>query len=123
MTLQSILESILGVSVLIIAWFLRQLHSDFKNYIREVKDVKEEQNKLLNKVLLQEQKSKADYEFLNQMTNEKLGTITIHISDMSRTLTDLSKTLIHLDKNQQVISTVLDRFMKLEDRIIELEKA
>jgi hypothetical protein len=123
MTLQSILELILGVSVLVIAWFLRQLHSDFKNYITEVKDVKEEQNKLLNKVLLQEQKSKADYEFLNQMTNEKLGTITIHISDMSRTLQDLSKTLIHLDKNQQVISTVLDRFMKLEDRIIELERA
>ena len=123
MTLQTILELILGVSILVIAWFLRQLHSDFKNYISELKEVKEEQNKLLNKVLLHEQKSKSDFEMLNLMTNEKLGTINLHMSDMSKTLTDLSKTLIHLDKNQQVMGNVLDRFMKLEDRIINLERA
>ena len=74
-------------------------------------------------MILNEQKSKADFEMLNQMTNEKLNTINIHIGDMSKTLQDLSKTLIHLDKNQQVMGNVLDRFMKLEDRIIDLERA
>ena len=123
MTLQTILEAFLGLTVGIIAWFLRQLHSDFKDYIKEVNTLKNQQNEILNKVVLNEQKSKSDFEMLNQMTNEKLGTINLHMSDMSKTLTDLSKTLIHLDKNQQVISTVLDRFMKLEDRIIELERA
>lgn len=123
MTLQTILEAVLGLTVGIIAWFLRQLHSDFKDYIKEVNTLKNQQNDILNKVILNEQKSKSDFEMLNQMTNEKLGTINLHMSDMSKTLTDLSKTLIHLDKNQQVISTVLDRFMKLEDRIIELERA
>ena len=123
MTLQTILEAVLGLTVGIIAWFLRQLHSDFKDYIKEINNLKNQQNEILNKVVLNEQKSKSDFEMLNQMTNEKLGTINLHMSDMSKTLTDLSKTLIHLDKNQQVISTVLDRFMKLEDRIIELERA
>ncbi len=123
MTLQSLLELILGLTVGVIAWFLKQLHADFKEYIKEINLLKTQQNEILNKVLINEQKSKSDYELLNQITNEKLGTITVHISDMSKTLTDLSKTLIHLDKNQQVISTVLDRYMKLEDRIIELERA
>ena len=123
MTLQTILIGILGLKIGLIAWFLRQLHSDFKDYIKEVNILKNQQNEILNKVVLNEQKSKSDFEMLNQMTNEKLGTINLHMSDMSKTLTDLSKTLIHLDKNQQVISTVLDRFMKLEDRIIELERA
>lgn len=123
MTLQTILEAVLGLTVGIIAWFLRQLHSDFKEYIKEVNMLKNQQNDILNKVLLNEQKSKSDFEMLNQMTNEKLGTINLHMGEMSKTLTDLSKTLIHLDKNQQVMSNVLDRFMKLEDRIIELEKA
>lgn len=123
MNYQIILEALLGVTVGIIAWFLRQLHSDSKDYIKEVNTLKNQQNEILNKVILNEQKSKSDFEMLNQMTNEKLGTINLHMSDMSKTLTDLSKTLIHLDKNQQVISTVLDRFMKLEDRIVELERA
>ena len=122
MTLQALLELILGLTVGVIAWFLKQLHADFKEYILEVNKLKEQQNDILSKVLLNEQKSKADYELLNQMTNEKLATITNHMSDMSKTLTDLSKTLIHLDKNQQVMSNVLDRFMKLEDRIMELER-
>jgi hypothetical protein len=122
MELTNILELVLGITVAIIAWFLKQLHTDFKEYILEVNKLKEQQNDILSKVLLNEQKSKADYELLNQMTNEKLATITNHMSDMSKTLTDLSKTLIHLDKNQQVMSNVLDRFMKLEDRIMELER-
>lgn len=122
MTLQTILEAVLGLTVGIIAWFLKQLHSDFKNYIKEINMLKNQQNDILNKVILNEQKSKSDFEMLNQMTNEKLNTINTHMSDMSKTLMDLSKTLIHLDKNQQVMSSVLDRFMKLEDRVLMLEK-
>jgi hypothetical protein len=40
---------------------------------------------------------------------------------MATTLSDLSKTLIHLDSNQKVMTTVLEKFMKLEDRILKLE--
>jgi hypothetical protein len=122
MNYQIILEALLGLTVGIIAWFLRQLHTDFKEYIKEVNLLKSQQNEILNKVLLNEQKSKSDFEILNQMTNEKLGTINLHMGEMSKTLTDLSKTLIHLDKNQQVMGNVLDRFMKLEDRIMTLER-
>jgi hypothetical protein len=121
MTLQSLLELILGLTVGVIAWFLKQLHADFKEYIIEVNKLKEQQNEILSKVLLNEQKSKSNYELLNQLTTEKLQTINLHMDKMATTLSDLSKTLIHLDSNQKVMTTVLEKFMKLEDRILKLE--
>lgn len=119
---EKLYEYLLGIAVLIIAYFLRQIHSDFKAYILDLKAVKEEQNNLLNKVLLNEQKSKSDYELLNQLTGERLGTMNGHMSDMSKTMQKLSETLTHLDKNQQVVSKTMENFMKLEDRILLLEK-
>lgn len=119
---EKLYEYLLGVAVLVIAYFLRQIHTDFKDYIQELKSVKDEQSFLLNKVLLNEQKSKADYELLNQLTTERLGTINIHMSVMSKTMQELSRTLVHLDKNQQVVSSTMEKFMKLEDRILLLEQ-
>jgi len=119
---EKLYEYLLGVAVLVIAYFLRQIHSDFKSYILDLKKVKDEQNDLLNKVLLNEQKSKSAYELLNQLTTERLGTMNIHMSDMSKTMQKLSETLIHLDKNQQVVSKTMENFMKLEDRILLLEQ-
>lgn len=119
---EKLYEYLLGVAVLVIAYFLRQIHSDFKSYILDLKKVKDEQNDLLNKVLLNEQKSKSDYELLNQLTTERLGTMNTHMSDMSKTMQKLSETLIRLDKNQQVVSKTMENFMKLEDRILLLEQ-
>lgn len=119
---EKLYEYLLGVAVLVIAYFLRQIHSDFKSYILDLKKVKDEQNDLLNKVLLNEQKSKSAYELLNQLTTERLGTMNTHMSDMSKTMQKLSETLIRLDKNQQVVSKTMENFMKLEDRILLLEK-
>lgn len=119
---EKLYEYLLGVAVLVIAYFLRQIHSDFKSYILDLKKVKDEQNDLLNKVLLNEQKSKSAYELLNQLTTERLGTMNIHMSDMSKTMQKLSETMIHLDKNQQVVSKTMENFMKLEDRILVLER-
>ena len=119
---EKLYEYLLGVAVLVIAYFLRQIHSDFKSYILDLKKVKDEQNDLLNKVLLNEQKSKSAYELLNQLTTERLGTMNIHMSDMSKTMQKLSETLIRLDKNQQVVSKTMENFMKLEDRILLLEQ-
>ena len=119
---EKLYEYLLGVAVLVIAYFLRQIHSDFKSYILDLKKVKDEQNDLLNKVLLNEQKSKSAYELLNQLTTERLGTMNIHMSDMSKTMQKLSETMIRLDKNQQVVSKTMENFMKLEDRILLLEQ-
>lgn len=119
---EKLYEYLLGVAVLVIAYFLRQIHTDFKDYILDLKTVKEEQNNLLNKVLLNEQKSKSQYELLNQLTTERLGTMNGHMSEMSRTMQKLSETLIHLDKNQQAVSKTMENFMKLEDRILVLER-
>ena len=119
---EKLYEYLLGIAVLVIAYFLRQIHTDFKAYILDLKSVKEEQNNLLNKVLLNEQKSKSDYELLNQLTTERLGTMNGHMGDMSKTMQSLSETLIHLDKNQQVVSKTMENFMKLEDRILVLER-
>lgn len=119
---EKLYEYLLGIAVLVIAYFLRQIHTDFKAYILDLKSVKEEQNSLLNKVLLNEQKSKSDYELLNQLTTERLGTMNGHMGDMSKTMQRLSETLIHLDKNQQVVSKTMENFMKLEDRILVLER-
>lgn len=119
---EKLYEYLLGVAVLVIAYFLRQIHTDFKSYILDLKKVKDEQNDLLNKVLLNEQKSKSAYELLNQLTTERLGTMNTHMSDMSKTMQKLSETLIHLDKNQQVVSKTMENFMKLEDRILLLEQ-
>lgn len=119
---EKLYEYLLGIAVLVIAYFLRQIHTDFKAYILDLKTVKEEQNNLLNKVLLNEQKSKSDYELLNQLTTERLGTMNGHMVDMSKTMQKLSETLIHLDKNQQVVSKTMENFMKLEDRILVLER-
>jgi len=119
---EKLYEYLLGVAVLVIAYFLRQIHSDFKSYILDLKKVKDEQNDLLNKVLLNEQKSKSAYELLNQLTTERLGTMNTHMSDMSKTMQKLSETLIRLDKNQQVVSKTMENFMKLEDRILLLEQ-
>jgi len=119
---EKLYEYLLGVAVLVIAYFLRQIHTDFKSYILDVKSIKEDQNDLLNKVLLNEQKSKSDYELLNQLTSERLGTMNGHMSDMSKTMQKLSETLIRLDKNQQVVSKTMENFMKLEDRILLLEQ-
>ena len=119
---EKLYEYLLGVAVLVIAYFLRQIHSDFKSYILDLKKVKDEQNDLLNKVLLNEQKSKSAYELLNQLTTERLGTMNTHMSDMSKTMQKLSETLIRLDKNQQVVSKTMENFMKLEDRILVLER-
>jgi len=119
---EKLYEYLLGIAVLVIAYFLRQIHTDFKDYILDLKAVKEEQNNLLNKVLLNEQKSKSQYELLNQLTTERLGTMNGHMSEMSRTMQKLSETLTHLDKNQQVVSKTMENFMKLEDRILVLER-
>ena len=119
---EKLYEYLLGVAVLVIAYFLRQIHSDFKSYILDLKKVKDEQNDLLNKVLLNEQKSKSAYELLNQLTTERLGTMNIHMSDMGKTMQKLSETMIRLDKNQQVVSKTMENFMKLEDRILLLEQ-
>lgn len=119
---EKLYEYLLGIAVLVIAYFLRQIHTDFKAYILDLKSVKEEQNSLLNKVLLNEQKSKSQYELLNQLTTERLGTMNGHMSEMSRTMQKLSETLTHLDKNQQVVSKTMENFMKLEDRILVLER-
>ena len=119
---EKLYEYLLGVAVLVIAYFLRQIHSDFKSYILDLKKVKDEQNDLLNKVLLNEQKSKSAYELLNQLTTERLGTMNTHMSDMSKTMQKLSETMIRLDKNQQVVSKTMENFMKLEDRILLLEQ-
>jgi len=119
---EKLYEYLLGVAVLVIAYFLRQIHTDFKSYILDLKKVKDEQNDLLNKVLLNEQKSKSAYELLNQLTTERLGTMNTHMSDMSKTMQKLSETLIRLDKNQQVVSKTMENFMKLEDRILLLEQ-
>lgn len=119
---EKLYEYLLGIAVLVIAYFLRQIHTDFKDYIIDLKTVKEEQNNLLNKVLLNEQKSKSQYELLNQLTTERLGTMNGHMSEMSRTMQKLSETLTHLDKNQQVVSKTMENFMKLEDRILVLER-
>jgi len=119
---EKLYEYLLGIAVLIIAYFLRQIHTDFKSYILDLKKVKDEQNDLLNKVLLNEQKSKSAYELLNQLTTERLGTMNTHMSDMSKTMQKLSETLIRLDKNQQVVSKTMENFMKLEDRILLLEQ-
>lgn len=119
---EKLYEYLLGIAVLVIAYFLRQIHTDFKAYILDLKSVKEEQNNLLNKVLLNEQQSKSQYELLNQLTTERLGTMNGHMSEMSRTMQKLSETLIHLDKNQQVVSKTMENFMKLEDRILVLER-
>jgi len=119
---EKLYEYLLGIAVLVIAYFLRQIHTDFKAYILDLKTVKEEQNNLLNKVLLNEQKSKSQYELLNQLTTERLGTMNGHMSEMSQTMQKLSETLIRLDKNQQVVSKTMENFMKLEDRILVLER-
>ena len=119
---EKLYEYLLGIAVLVIAYFLRQIHTDFKAYILDLKSVKEEQNNLLNKVLLNEQKSKSQYELLNQLTTERLGTMNGHMSEMSQTMQKLSETLIRLDKNQQVVSKTMENFMKLEDRILVLER-
>ena len=119
---EKLYEYLLGIAVLVIAYFLRQIHTDFKAYILDLKSVKEEQNNLLNKVLLNEQKSKSQYELLNQLTTERLGTMNGHMSEMSKTMQKLSETLIRLDKNQQVVSKTMENFMKLEDRILVLER-
>jgi len=119
---EKLYEWLLALAVTIIAYFLKQLHSDFKSYLAELKAVKDEQNILLNKVLLNEQKSKSQYELLNQLTTERLGTMNGHMSDMSKTMQKLSETMIRLDKNQQVVSKTMENFMKLEDRILLLEQ-
>ena len=43
---EKLYEYLLGVAVLVIAYFLRQIHSDFKSYILDLKKVKDEQNDL-----------------------------------------------------------------------------
>jgi hypothetical protein len=119
---EKLYEYLLGLAVLIVAYFLKELHNDFKDYIIELKVVKDEQNNLLNKVLLNEQKSKADYEHLTLMTSERLATMNAHMNDVSKTMQKLSDTLVHLDKNQQVVTYTMEKFLKLEDRVINLER-
>ena len=125
-SLNSILVSCLLIAIGIIGYFLRQLHQDFKEYMKEhVKElamVKENHTNLYEKVIGIETAAKKDFENLSQMTNIKLDYVAKAMQDMSLSLAEMTKTMVHLDGNQKVVTNTLERFMKMEDRILELEK-
>lgn len=117
------------IAVAIIGYFLRQLHVDLKNYIKELQNLKMEQNKLMDKVVLNELSSKKELEKIQEVTNLKLDNLNksmevtaAAMQSMSATMQDMTKGLGRLDANQKVISTYFERFNKMEDRVSELEK-
>lgn len=116
-------EWLLSLAVLIIAWFLRQIIVDFKEYAKKQQVLELEMVKLMDKICSVESAASAALLAQGKLFDMRMENTEKLLTTINNTLQDTQKILTHMDKNQAVSAKSFELFMKLEDRVIKLENA
>lgn len=118
MTREEIFYAVFSIAVLVIGYFLRSIHVDFKNATKMQQQERENnirldgEMKLLKQTLDNDRKAQA----------EKLERLETVINKQTSIIEDMNKMVIHLDKNSTGIKMFFDKYEKVDDKQIELEK-
>ena len=84
--------TVITVLISMIGYFLKNLHSDLKNVMKEQKDIIENQGKLKGKIELVDNESRFKYDAIEKMTQLEIK----HLAEQVGELTQSVKKLIEI---------------------------
>ena len=118
MSLEYVFFSALSIAFFVIGYFLRSIHGDHKKTVADQQQMKIESIRMQGSLQAIERKSDSD----NKLWEERIGNITRIFEKQTIIIEELQKSIIHLDKNTANIKVFFEKYEKVDDKQIELEK-
>lgn len=108
-------------AIFIIAYFLKAFMKKVDNWIAKQQILELSVTRIMEKQIDMEKAHNAAMDASNRLWGMKANQIESTVTEIKLSLVEQNKILTHIDKNQKVIGAALDRMMKLEDRVHNLE--
>ena len=118
MNYNDLILSVLAGAILLIGYFLGSIHIDHKKSIINQTTMRIESLRMQGDIDLIKQKTDSD----NKLWEERISHITRIFEKQTTIIEDLQKNIIHLDKNTMGIKLFFEKYEKVEDKQIDLEK-
>jgi hypothetical protein len=104
-----------------IGYLLKAIHTDFKELVKSVTGLRDEQGKIWQKLTLVETTATKDLATLQAVTNERLNTLVEYVKKQTETTENMAKKIEHLDNNTANVKIFFEKYEAVENRLINLE--